>query len=210
MRMLTHISLVALFAITSGGAVQANQQEERPGQKINPQDNLQAASDAHGQLQLPDQGAVVLRPTAGNKARGVLRLIQEEENLHIRGKVIGLSPGLHGFHIHEYGDMRSPDGTSAGGHFNPYGKKHGPPGADTHVGDLGNIRAGEDGVAEVSMVVQNIPLHFILGRAFVVHGGEDDLQSQPSGDAGPRVAVGIVGVANPDIKQLLPQQEEEN
>ena len=151
------------------------------------------------EMEMPKNGVALLVPTRGNEARGILRLVQEGEDLKITGRIRNLTPGEHGFHIHEFGDLRSPDGTSAGGHFNPHGHEHGEPGEESHMGDLGNITAGEDGVARIEITAKKTPLHFILGRAFVVHAGKDDLQSQPSGDAGARVAIGVIGVANPEV-----------
>ena len=70
----------------------------------------------------------------------------------------------------------------------------------SHAGDLGNITANQQGVAKVDVSTDDTKLHFVLGRAFVVHGGADDLQSQPSGSAGPRVAVGVIGIGNRDFQ----------
>jgi len=156
---------------------------------------------AHTEAELPTFGVAMLTPTKDNKVRGMLRLMQKEDGLHIVGRINNLTPGEHGFHIHEFGDLRSSDGTSAGGHFNPEGHDHGGPGSHSHAGDLGNITAGEDGVAKVDVVTTDTKLHFVLGRAFVVHAGKDDLKSQPSGDAGGRVALGVIAIGNADFKQ---------
>ena len=144
----------------------------------------------------PDFGVAILRPTKGSKVRGQLRLVETGDRLRIMGRVSNLTPGKHGFHIHEFGDARSTDGKSSGGHYNPDGHEHGGPGETSHAGDLGNITAGDNGVAEVDVEVEGTALHFLFGRAFVVHAGEDDLKSQPSGDAGGRVAVGVIGIGN--------------
>jgi superoxide dismutase, Cu-Zn family len=167
---------------------------------------LQAKQDDHGdgdhghEVDLPKVGVAMLLPTATNKVRGTLKLVQQGDDLKITGKINNLTPGEHGFHIHEFGDRRAADGTSAGGHFNPFGHEHGAPGEMSHVGDFGNIVANEEGVAIVNVVAKNTALHFVLGRSFVVHAGVDDLKSQPAGNAGPRVAVGVIGVGNPDFK----------
>lgn len=160
---------------------------------------LCAAEEKHGdEHNLPTLGVCVLRPTKGNNVRGTLTFRQKGDVCTIAGTVRNLTPGKHGFHIHEFGDLRSPDGTAAGGHFNPDGHKHGGPhDAERHVGDLGNIEADEQGVAKVKMDVKGLKLHFILGRSIVVHADADDLSSQPAGNAGPRVAVGVIGVAQP-------------
>ena len=151
-------------------------------------------------VEKPNFGVARLIPTQGNDVRGTLLLVQREGKLRIVGRVENLEPGKHGFHVHQYGDLRAADGTSAGGHYNPEGHEHGAPGEQSHAGDLGNITANDQGVAEVDMTTEHTKLHFLLGRAFVVHGGKDDLQSQPSGSAGPRVALGVIGVGNPDFQ----------
>ena len=119
-------------------------------------------------------GVVVLMPTEGNTAKGTLMLQQMDGYVMVTGKVTGLTPGKHGFHIHEYGDMTSADGKSAGGHFNPTNEKHGAPDdAMHHVGDLGNITAGEDRHRQGLEEGQgNESDDRCLGRGFVVHGGK--------------------------------------
>ncbi|ONL95139.1 Superoxide dismutase [Zea mays] len=96
----------------------------------------------------------------------------------VRGKVTGLTPGRHGFHIHVFGDTTN-GCNSTGPHFNPHNKPHGAPFDDErHLGDLGNIVANEDGDAEVFIRDLQISLsgpHSILGRAVVVHADPDDL-----------------------------------
>jgi superoxide dismutase, Cu-Zn family len=146
----------------------------------------------------PAKDAVcVLVPQKDSGVSGTLLLKQEDHTLHITGQVAGLKPGKHGFHIHTYGDLRSADGTSAGGHFAPDGHEHGgPESTQHHAGDLGNITAGDDGVANVDVSSKDLHLHYIIGRSFVVHADTDDLKSQPAGNSGPRIAVGVIGVAN--------------
>jgi Cu-Zn family superoxide dismutase len=138
-----------------------------------------------------------LLPTRGHEARGMLRFAQSTEMVVITGTIGGLSPGLHALHIHDKGNCTAPDASSAGGHFNPHGAPHGGPyDAGHHAGDLGNITAGEDGVAEVSIEADRLSLgtekHSIIGRSVIVHAGPDDYKSQPSGNAGGRVACGLI------------------
>lgn len=148
--------------------------------------------------QLPTHAVAVLIPTEGNDVRGVVELQQHGKQVVLKGKVINLSPGKHGFHIHEYGDLRAADGKSAGGHYNPDGHDHGAPDDQQHhAGDLGNIEANEQGTATFEIKAKNQKLHLLIGRSIVVHAGADDLKSQPSGDAGPRVALGVIGLAKP-------------
>ena len=146
-----------------------------------------------------DKAVAVLYPTQGSSVKGTITFTKTGDGVQVEGEVTGLTPGKHGFHVHEFGDVTSPDGTSAGGHFNPTGHKHGAPDSDErHAGDFGNIEAGQDGTAKVSFVDKKITLDgatSILGRGLVVHAKADDLKSQPSGEAGDRVAVGVIGVA---------------
>lgn len=143
----------------------------------------------------------VLQPVGDSGVEGVIRFTREGEAVRISGTISGLTPGKHGFHIHEFGDTSDVQtGKSAGGHFNPTGEEHGrPDDPRRHVGDLGNIEADDSGEATISMEDKVIRLngpHAILGRAIVVHEKEDQF-TQPSGDAGDRVAFGVIGVANP-------------
>ncbi|MCB0807174.1 MAG: superoxide dismutase family protein [Bacteroidales bacterium] len=141
----------------------------------------------------------VLHPTEGDSASGVVTFTGTQDGIRIEVEMTGLTPGKHGFHVHQWGDCSKDDGTSAGGHFNPEDKKHGAPSdAERHVGDLGNIEANEMGNVNVTMtdtVISFQGLHSIIGRGIIVHAGEDDLTSQPTGDAGARVACGVIGIA---------------
>src|SRR5205807_10607182 len=92
------------------------------------------------------KAVAVLHPTKGNSVEGVITFTKEGNKIRVKGEVRGLTPGKHGFHVHEFGDCSAPDAASAGGHFNPTGMPHaGPDAAKRHVGDLGNIEAGADG-----------------------------------------------------------------
>jgi len=137
-----------------------------------------------------------LSPTEGCDATGTVTFVEVAGGVHVTGRIENLDPGMHGFHVHEHGDCSAPDAASAGGHYNPEGTPHaGRKAIERHVGDLGNIEANEEGVANVDFYDSEIELrgdHSIIGRSLIVHAGEDDLSSQPSGAAGPRVACGVV------------------
>jgi Cu-Zn family superoxide dismutase len=143
------------------------------------------------------KAVAVLHPTDGFDAKGTVYFTAVENGVQVTAEISGLSEGNKGFHIHQYGDCTATNGTSAGGHFNPEGMDHaGPTDAIRHMGDMGNITANAQGNAMIDYVDKTIHINMILGRGVIVHNGEDDLSSQPSGAAGPRVACGVIGVAS--------------
>ena len=138
----------------------------------------------------------VLTATKGNNVAGTIVLEQKDGYVQVTGEITGLTKGEHGFHVHTFGDLRAADGASAGGHYNPDAHQHSAPdAADHHQGDLGNITADASGVANVDVKLKGVDLHAFLGRSLVVHKDPDDLKSQPAGNSGPRVAVGVIGYA---------------
>lgn len=151
------------------------------------------------------KAVAVLHPASGSEVHGTVTFTQEEDGVKVVAHVEGLTPGLHGFHVHEFGDCTAPDATSAGGHFNPTEEPHGAPtDNERHVGDFGNIEANEQGVGHLELTDKKLKLdgpNGILGHALIVHEKNDDLKSQPTGNAGGRVACGVVGVANPAPKK---------
>ncbi len=141
----------------------------------------------------------VLHPTQGNEVRGTVHFTKVDGGVRVVAEVTGLTPGLHGFHVHEFGDATSPDGSAAGGHFNPGEAPHGGhDSAERHAGDFGNLEADSSGRARLDRVDPMLKLagpHSIIGRGLIVHAAPDDLKSQPTGNAGGRVACGVIGVA---------------
>jgi Cu-Zn family superoxide dismutase len=157
-----------------------------------------AIGDGSGEV---TQAIAVLHPTQGNDVMGTVRFSQMMDKVKVTADISGLSPGKHGFHIHQFGDCTAADGKSAGGHYNPTGQPHaGPDQKMRHMGDLGNVEADASGKAHYERLDSHLMLNgrdTIIGRGVIVHGGADDLTSQPSGDAGPRVACGVIGIAKP-------------
>jgi Cu-Zn family superoxide dismutase len=137
-----------------------------------------------------------INPTQGNKVNGVVYFIKDPNGVKVIADVYGLSPGKHGFHVHEHGDCSAHDASSAGGHFNPTNKKHGGPGnPERHVGDLGNLEADSSGHAHYERVDDLLELegkNSIVGLSVVVHAKEDDLKSQPTGNSGDRIGCGVI------------------
>ena len=146
-----------------------------------------------------EKAVAVLHPTEGNDVWGTVTFTKVEDGVKIVADISGLMPGKHGFHIHQFGDCSAADGTSAGGHYNPEEKRHGAPDdVQRHVGDLGNLEANSNGEAHYERVDDVISFHgehSIIGRAVIVHAGQDDLVSQPTGAAGARQACGVIGIA---------------
>ena len=153
----------------------------------------------------PTKATCVLVPLSGSKVHGVIHFTQMGDSVQVSGEVAGLKPGLHGFHIHQFGDLTDPKGMSTGGHFNPEGMKHGGPHTDKrHVGDLGNIKADESGIAKINLTDKLISLHgkhSIVGRAVIVHEKEDDLKTDPTGEAGGRIGGGVIGIGKTEEKK---------
>jgi Cu-Zn family superoxide dismutase len=147
--------------------------------------NLQATSVAQPQTAKPVAGQLKFSPVAGG--------------VRVTGTVTGLKPHApHAFHVHEKGDCSAADGASAGGHFNPTGKPHG--GFTTaahHMGDMPSLMADGSGTAQVDFISQEFTLegaNTIVGKAVIVHRDPDDINSQPSGNAGPRLACGVIAM----------------
>ena len=150
----------------------------------------------HADDNAPKKAVCTLNPTQGNDVKGTVTFTKNGAGVRVVADVTGLTPGEHGFHIHEKGDCSAPDASSAGGHFNPTGAAHGAPGAEQHhIGDLGNLTADSSGKAHLDKVMPFLTMsgtNSILGRSVIVHAGKDDLTSQPAGNAGARVACGVI------------------
>lgn len=139
-----------------------------------------------------------LQPTLNSTTSGEVRFVQQGDKVMVSGEVRGLKPGAeHGFHVHDKGDCSSGDGMSTGGHFNPGGRKHGAHGgSEHHVGDLPSLKADAMGVARFSFESGSIAVGSgpsdIVGRGLIVHRDPDDYTTQPTGNAGPRLACAVI------------------
>jgi Cu-Zn family superoxide dismutase len=146
------------------------------------------------------KASATLVPTAGNATTGSVAFSPNGDRVRVLAKVSGLTPGAHGFHIHEKGDCSAPDGMSAGGHFNPTGKAHGNPTAgEHHGGDMPMLEADASGNATLDVTLDTITLggnaNSVVGRAVIVHKDADDYKTQPTGNSGARVACGVIAAA---------------
>jgi superoxide dismutase, Cu-Zn family len=145
----------------------------------------------------PPRAVAVLQPASGSQVKGSVSFTQQGDRVMVDAAVSGLAPSReHGFHVHEKGDCSSPDASSAGAHFNPGGKPHGPPGAEHHLGDLPSLKADASGNAlarfEVSGLLLGSGATDLMGKAVVVHADPDDYISQPAGNSGARIACGVI------------------
>jgi Cu-Zn family superoxide dismutase len=209
------LAVVSTFLIIA--AFDNNPQSQSRAQATEPDHNTHDAhhGNAHGDEHAAahagawksvDRAVAVLSPTAGSTVYGVLHFVESEGKVQITGEVRGLEPHqTHAMHAHQWGDISSADGSAAGGHYNPAGHPHGlPNGDERHAGDFGNIQADENGLAQVDLTVDNITIagikNPIIGRGLIVHAQADD-GGQPTGNAGGRIAQGVIGIANPEAPQ---------
>lgn len=161
-------------------------------------------TDAAGGIALAAQARVLLQPVQDSGVSGELVFDPDAGALRLHGEIRGLAAGVpHGFHLHETGDCSAPDATSAGGHFNPGNAPHGDrqTSAPHHAGDMPNLMPGTDGVALVDQRLEGLQIdgggqYDVVGRALIVHAQPDDYATQPTGNAGARIACGVVELAN--------------
>jgi Cu-Zn family superoxide dismutase len=140
-----------------------------------------------------------MAPASASLVSGRLLIDAIDDGVRIHGELGGLGRnGVHAIHVHERGDCSAADASTAGGHFNPGGAAHGRAGTPPHhLGDMDNLQANAQGVAKVDIRLYGVTLgsgaaNDILGRAIIVHANADDYTSQPTGNAGGRVACGVI------------------
>lgn len=147
------------------------------------------------------QGMAVanLAPLQGQSAAGTVMFhAMGGGQVMVHARVTGLKPnGEHGFHVHEHGNCASPDGSSAGGHFNPSGAPHGPQSGPHHAGDMPSLKADARGVVDAKFTLQGVGIGAggapdLVGRSVIVHANPDDYTTQPTGNSGGRIACGVI------------------
>ena len=147
------------------------------------------------------QANAMIASSSDSGVTGVAVFTQNGDQITLTIEIQGATPGLHAVHIHANGDCSSPDGTSAGGHWNPTGVAHGKWGeGEFHLGDIGNITVGADGIGRITLTTDLWEIGTgsdvdVVGRGIIVHAGADDFTSQPSGDAGARIGCGVIVLA---------------
>lgn len=144
------------------------------------------------------QAIAVINPLNDSGVTGKATFTQMGQTVMLHIEIKNVAPGQRAVHIHENGDCSAPDGTSAGGHWNPTNVAHGKWGeGEFHLGDIGNVEVGEDGTGSIELVTDlweigtgsNID---VVGKGIIVHSGADDFVSQPSGAAGSRIGCGVI------------------
>jgi Cu-Zn family superoxide dismutase len=133
---------------------------------------------------------------SGSSVAGAAVATEKGRAVQVVVDVTGASAGVHAVHIHEKGDCSAPDATSAGSHFNPTGEAHGAPDAEHHhAGDFGNMTVGADGKGHLIITSKVLTVtagpNSVVGRAIIVHEKEDDMKTQPTGNAGGRIGCGV-------------------
>ena len=139
-----------------------------------------------------------LQSTKGNTASGTATFVQRGDTVYVTANVTGLKPNAdHGFHVHEKGDCSSGDGMSTGGHFNPLAKAHAAhDAAEHHAGDLPSLKSDAYGNASLKFETKAISVGSgatdVVGKGLIVHRDADDYKTQPTGNAGPRIACAVI------------------
>lgn len=191
--LLVSTALICAAGITACERSAPRQPAALKDQNAGPQPGAQGSD----KFSLIEAATAEIAATSDRQVKGTARFTPDtgQNQIKIELSLSGLTPGLHGFHIHTHPDCGD-NGKAAGPHFNPHGEEHGAPNSERqHVGDLGNIEADAEG--KVNTVITSRKLAFsgpnnVLHHTVVIHANEDDLHSQPSGNAGDRIACGII------------------
>jgi Cu-Zn family superoxide dismutase len=199
MRAMTHpLTLAIVLAAACGGSSKPTTEPVAPSPPPGSGAGDQPApAPAPTPPPAPKTATAALAATAKSKVTGTITFKEVDGGLEVTANVENLTPGEHAWHVHEKGDCSAPDASSAGGHFNPENHQHGAPDAEQHhAGDFGNLTAGKDGKAAKTFVMKGISLgdgaSSVVGKGFIVHEKQDDFKTQPTGNAGGRVACGVI------------------
>mgnify|MGYP006174328007 FL=1 len=164
-----------------------------------------APAPAPEAAQLAASARATLSTVGESGVSGELVFDIADGGVRVTGTLAGLQPGAtHALHVHEFGDCSAPDATSAGGHFNPGQQPHGDraAGGAHHAGDIPNQAAGDNGEAAVDQALAGLEIasggvNDIVGKGVIVHAQADDYTTQPTGNAGGRIACGVIELENP-------------
>ncbi|MGY0505887.1 superoxide dismutase family protein [Luteimonas sp. e5] len=185
------MTVVPLFGVLALAACNA---PPPPQPMASPHDTPEAKAEPDAQ-----RARAVLEARSGSQAGGALDFVATADGVRVSGEISGLTAdSVHAFHIHETGDCSAEDASSAGGHFNPTAQPHGRAGqGEHHLGDQDNLQADAAGVAHVDAEFAGVTLgdggaNDVMGKSVVVHADPDDYTSQPAGNAGARIACGVI------------------
>ncbi len=161
-------------------------------------DTVEVGTNNHTLSEAPKTISVTMESKSNSTATGEVHFSERDGKVTMEARFSGLNPGTHAIHLHEKADCTAADGSSAGGHWNPTHEKHGKWGdADGyHKGDIGNLEADSDGNARITMDTDEWCIGCgdenkdIMGKSVIVHENADDFVSQPTGNAGGRIACG--------------------
>ncbi len=195
-------TLGSLFVLAAGLAATTACQPrgEEAVEEAMPVEEVEAPAEMTAEETDATEASTVLRTADGTEV-GTVTFAETEDGVRMVAELHGVEgAGMHGIHVHEAGECSAPDFKSAGGHFNPEDTDHAcPPTLPRHAGDFGNIEVAGDGTGTLTLASDLVTVApgptSVVGKAVILHAGEDDCTSQPSGAAGSRLACGVVTVA---------------
>lgn len=198
MKSLKYILILCFgFFVTLSACTNVNEGYEEEMAEDEDAEMTTTDSAAMSPLMNTNKAVAVINAAEDNDVHGWVTFTKESDGVRVHAEISGLSEGLHGLHIHQYGDCRDV-ATTPGGHLNPTGAQHGARTDTTrHLGDMGNIEIGADGTGTLDYLDTMKTLPKIIGHAVIVHQNEDTFV-QPTGSAGPQIGCGVIGIANPD------------
>ncbi|MBK8667512.1 MAG: superoxide dismutase family protein [Burkholderiales bacterium] len=189
--MKTHVLRTAALAAAVAGLAACATSNTNTGEanENNPR------TEASARLTSAAGGAAL--PNPQSPTQGAVKFSQVRDIVSASGSVTGLAPNArHAFHVHEKGDCSSPDFNSAGGHFNPTSQPHGAHGSGKHhLGDMPELVTDASGTANIGFNSSSLKLrgpNSIIGKAVIVHAAPDDVNAQPTGNAGARLVCGVI------------------
>jgi len=191
------ILAVVVFAGACGSKEEAAAPDPAPAPEPEVMEEVAATATA----------VAILQPRADSEVSGTVTFTETADGVRVVADIARIAPGMHGLHLHALGDCSAEDFKSTGGHFNPTDAPHGAPTDEMrHAGDFGNIEIGEDGAGHLELTTTMLTVadgpNTVLGRAVILHDGEDDLVSQPTGAAGGRIGCGVVMLEGEVLEEI--------
>jgi Cu-Zn family superoxide dismutase len=188
------VAVVSILSLAGCGGSSKEEGAPSPETTVEPTTEKPAAGSGNANEALAE-----LAPKSGSAVTGQAAFFLDGDNVTLSLSLQNLPPGVHAVHIHEFGDCSAADGSSAGGHWNPMGHNHGKWNqAPFHMGDLGNVTADEYGNGTIAITTSLWTIGTgqeddVVGKSIIVHASADDFVTQPTGNAGGRLACGVIG-----------------